>query len=225
MLNRSVGGELNTLYTENCTETDETTTPIDKSKPTPLWIKDFGRYQTWNLGTRLIVAYTDLKAIQDRKVGYWPLCEMLEQWNWLLQETFMWQQRQCIENFVPICQKHINAIVAELLKRRPVIHGDFRKKDYKVGESHVPFRAVKLAVRHEAVYRHYVPDLEQKGRILKGKCPLHTEKTGSFTVWPDKWGWRCFGSCNTGGDVFNLIMNKEEITFAEAVVFAWENFT
>lgn len=42
--------------------------------------------------------------------------------------------------------------------------------------------------------------------VLKGKCFLHGEQKGeAFTVWPAEQKWRCFGACNTGGDVIDLV--------------------
>ena len=63
--------------------------------------------------------------------------------------------------------------------------------------------------------REYVP-LKQKGRNLQGLCPFHSEKTPSFTVSPDKQIFHCFG-CGVGGNVFSFIMQKEGLTFPEAV--------
>jgi hypothetical protein len=40
---------------------------------------------------------------------------------------------------------------------------------------------------------------------LKGRCPLHDERTPSFYVFLDSNRWRCFGACATGGDVVNLL--------------------
>ena len=39
---------------------------------------------------------------------------------------------------------------------------------------------------------------------LKGKCPLHEERTPSFYVYQDKEYWRCYGACARGGDVIDL---------------------
>ena len=39
---------------------------------------------------------------------------------------------------------------------------------------------------------------------LKGRCPLHTEKTPSFYIYEESGRWRCFGACAEGGDVFRL---------------------
>jgi len=39
---------------------------------------------------------------------------------------------------------------------------------------------------------------------LKGRCPMHQERTPSFYVFVDHQRWRCFGACAAGGDVIDL---------------------
>lgn len=58
--------------------------------------------------------------------------------------------------------------------------------------------------------------LKKRGSKFVGLCPFHAEKTPSFTVDPDKQLYHCFG-CGVGGDVFTLIMEKENLTFPEAL--------
>lgn len=58
--------------------------------------------------------------------------------------------------------------------------------------------------------------LKPKGRKLWGLCPLHGEKTPSFSVSPDKQLFYCFG-CHAGGTVVQFIMDMEHLTFLEAV--------
>ena len=48
--------------------------------------------------------------------------------------------------------------------------------------------------------------LTRKGSNLFGLCPFHSEKTGSFSVSPDKQIYYCFG-CKRGGGVINFIMD------------------
>jgi DNA primase len=58
--------------------------------------------------------------------------------------------------------------------------------------------------------------LKRRGRKWVGLCPFHTEKTPSFTVDEEKQLYHCFG-CGVGGDVFSLVMERESLTFPEAL--------
>ncbi len=58
--------------------------------------------------------------------------------------------------------------------------------------------------------------LKPKGRRLWGLCPLHGEKTPSFSVSPDKQLFYCFG-CHAGGSVIQFVMQAERLAFPEAV--------
>ncbi len=60
--------------------------------------------------------------------------------------------------------------------------------------------------------------LTRKGSNLFGLCPFHSEKTGSFSVSPDKQIFYCFG-CKKGGGVVNFIMEEENLPFPDAVRF------
>lgn len=60
--------------------------------------------------------------------------------------------------------------------------------------------------------------LTRKGSNLFGLCPFHSERTGSFSVSPDKQIYYCFG-CKKGGGVINFIMEEENLPFPDAVRF------
>ena len=60
--------------------------------------------------------------------------------------------------------------------------------------------------------------LTRRGSNLFGLCPFHSEKTGSFSVSPDKQIYYCFG-CKKGGGVVNFIMELEGLSYPEAVRF------
>ena len=47
--------------------------------------------------------------------------------------------------------------------------------------------------------------LSKKGSTYFGLCPFHNEKTGSFSVSPNKQMYYCFG-CHAGGNVFTFLM-------------------
>ena len=53
---------------------------------------------------------------------------------------------------------------------------------------------------------------------LVGSCPLHDERTPSFTVSPGKQLFKCFG-CDAGGDAFSLVQLKEALDFPAALEF------
>lgn len=58
--------------------------------------------------------------------------------------------------------------------------------------------------------------LQKRGSTYFGLCPFHNEKTGSFSVSPNKQMYYCFG-CGAGGNVFSFLMQYENATFPEAV--------
>ena len=47
-------------------------------------------------------------------------------------------------------------------------------------------------------------ELTPKGNRLMSLCPFHNDKTPSFTVYPEKGSFYCFG-CGTGGDVIEFV--------------------
>ena len=61
----------------------------------------------------------------------------------------------------------------------------------------------------ENIISSYV-NIKRAGRISKGVCPFHNEKTPSFTVYPDTQSYYCFG-CGNGGDVVTFIKNIENL--------------
>ena len=69
----------------------------------------------------------------------------------------------------------------------------------------------------ESTISSYVP-LKRAGRLLKGLCPFHGEKTPSFTVYPETASFYCFG-CGAGGDVITFIKRIENLDYLDAVKF------
>ena len=74
---------------------------------------------------------------------------------------------------------------------------------------------IKNIVDIVEIVSDYIP-LQKAGKNFKGLCPFHLEKTPSFNVNQDKQFYYCFG-CGAGGDIFNFLMEIENITFKEAV--------
>ncbi len=69
----------------------------------------------------------------------------------------------------------------------------------------------------ESIVSSYV-NIKRAGRISKGVCPFHNEKTPSFTVYPDTQSYYCFG-CGNGGDVVTFIKNIENLDYIDALKF------
>ncbi|MBE6022724.1 MAG: DNA primase [Cellulosilyticum sp.] len=63
--------------------------------------------------------------------------------------------------------------------------------------------------------------LNKKGSSYVGLCPFHNEKTPSFSVSEDKQLYYCFG-CGAGGNVITFLMQKENMTFIEAIKYLAE---
>ncbi len=60
--------------------------------------------------------------------------------------------------------------------------------------------------------------LKRAGSNLKGLCPFHSEKTPSFTVYPQDNSFYCFG-CGAGGDQISFAMKMEHLDYPDAVQF------
>jgi len=60
--------------------------------------------------------------------------------------------------------------------------------------------------------------LKKSGVNYKGLCPFHSEKTSSFIVSQGKQIFHCFG-CGAGGNVYQFIMQIENIPFPDAVLY------
>ncbi len=58
--------------------------------------------------------------------------------------------------------------------------------------------------------------LRKKGKEYFGKCPLHNERTGSFSVTPSKRMYYCFG-CKKGGDIITFCQENLGMSYDRAV--------
>ena len=76
---------------------------------------------------------------------------------------------------------------------------------------------VKYRNKIEDVIASYV-NLKRAGSNYQGLCPFHSEKTPSFTVFPNTETFHCFG-CGAGGDVISFIMRAENLGYPGAVEF------
>jgi DNA primase len=75
---------------------------------------------------------------------------------------------------------------------------------------------LKSSVDIVGVVGEYVRLKKSGTQRYMGLCPFHSEKTPSFTVHVVHQFYKCF-SCGAGGDVVKFVMEKEGISFYEAL--------
>ncbi len=64
----------------------------------------------------------------------------------------------------------------------------------------------------QVIARHV--ELKRAGSNLVGRCPFHSERSPSFTVFEDH--FHCFG-CSAGGDVITFVMRMENLEYRDAI--------
>ena len=67
----------------------------------------------------------------------------------------------------------------------------------------------------ETVISQY-SNLKRRGKNLVGLCPFHSEKTPSFTVYPESGSFYCYG-CGVGGDVITFTGLIENLDYIESI--------
>ncbi len=60
--------------------------------------------------------------------------------------------------------------------------------------------------------------LSRAGRLYKGLCPFHSERSPSFMVYPETQSYYCFG-CGAAGDVIKFTMEMNSLSYIEAIRF------
>ncbi len=80
---------------------------------------------------------------------------------------------------------------------------------------HEVIEEIKYRNDIEAVISQYVT-LKRRGKNLVGLCPFHSEKTPSFTIYPENGSFYCFG-CGVGGDVITFTGLIENLDYIESV--------
>lgn len=63
----------------------------------------------------------------------------------------------------------------------------------------------------------YGGKLRRSGKRWFGKCPFHSEKSGSFVIYPTN-DFHCFG-CGANGDSIAFVMKQRNLDFINAIKF------
>ena len=74
---------------------------------------------------------------------------------------------------------------------------------------------VRLAIQIVDLIGSYV-DVRRQGRGFVARCPFHDDRRPSLQINPERQTWKCF-VCDVGGDVFSFVMQKEGVSFPEAL--------
>ncbi len=56
----------------------------------------------------------------------------------------------------------------------------------------------------------------ETSKLAVWKCPMHNEKTPSFTWYKKDYKFYCFGACGKGGDIIDLVQKMHSVSFLEA---------
>jgi DNA primase len=80
---------------------------------------------------------------------------------------------------------------------------------------HEVIEEIKYKNDIETTISQYV-NLKRRGKNLIGLCPFHSEKTPSFTIYPENGSFYCFG-CGVGGDVITFTGLIENLDYIESV--------
>ncbi|MBR5874342.1 MAG: DNA primase [Oscillospiraceae bacterium] len=84
----------------------------------------------------------------------------------------------------------------------------------------IPATYIQELVARNDIYdtiSRYV-SLQRAGRLYKGLCPFHSERSPSFMVYPETQSYYCFG-CGAGGDVIKFTMEMNSLSYIEAIRF------
>jgi len=63
----------------------------------------------------------------------------------------------------------------------------------------------------------HLPNLSQRGRHWRGRCPLHQGKRASFSVNPTTGWWECFSECGRRGSLIDFEMMLAGVDFIRAI--------
>lgn len=111
------------------------------------------------------------------------------------------------DNFITDCQLAIDILKTyEPLK----IKSADGKRDFESIES------IKARIDIVDYIGQYVA-LKKAGANFNGLCPFHSEKKGSFFVYPKNQTWHCYGACSTGGDIITFVQKYDHLEIKDVL--------
>jgi DNA primase len=79
---------------------------------------------------------------------------------------------------------------------------------------------------HQALATYGAPALKKSGAGTSGPCPIHgaLKSSRAFRVSADGHAWFCFGACQRGGSVIDLVAALEGCDIKRATILLAERF-
>jgi len=140
-----------------------------------------------------------------------------EYYNTVINKAHFQEQAQLkadIEKyFTDLREKRENAIKACVFKLKYLDQLD--GKEVKMPTGGVDESELERA-KQVPITSLYTDKLNIHGTRATGRCPFHTEKDASFTIYTDQNSWYCYG-CHNGGSVVDYVMMQQNVNFLEAV--------
>ena len=79
------------------------------------------------------------------------------------------------------------------------------------------FAKIKATVPVDTALAHYGISLTPHGGRLYAPCPLHNgTNPKAFVLSEDRHAWCCFGDCDRGGSVLDVVAALEDLSLVEA---------
>ena len=89
----------------------------------------------------------------------------------------------------------------------------------------VDFKALRQRIPIEQVCSMLGIQLKKAGSQLRGSCPICSHDSDRcFVVTPELNRFWCFGSCQSGGDVIELVAQVRQLSHKEAARLLVEHF-
>lgn len=135
------------------------------------------------------------------------------------RDLILWKDRQYLQWLIDNNQERIEDLRREIRSWETLInHLKARGKDMVAGEK-VGITQGDIQMAKDVPMAQLVEgEFKHTGNTLVGRCPFHTERTGSFTVFLKNNTWYCF-SCGIGGDTIAYMQKKTGGNFINVVKF------
>ena len=108
----------------------------------------------------------------------------------------------------------LSTMALEYQKLRPLVNTGFSMSTTFDNQTK---ERVRLAVNIVEIISGY-SEVRRQGRNFVARCPFHDDRRPSMQINPERQSWKCW-VCDVGGDVFSFVMQREGLSFPEALQY------